>query len=190
MQRFRIAFAAALLVCVNASSLAQELPAPSKPYKEHEWLKQLAGEWTTRAEATFENQPAMVCEGTESARMLGGFWLVSEGKASPMGMEMESLMTLGYDEKKGKFVGTWADSMNSHMWKYEGTLDATGKILTLNTEGPNFLKTGVMTKFKDIIEIKDKDHRLLKSQMQTDDGSWVTFMTATYTRQSTAKHAE
>ncbi len=182
MYRCRNFVAAALLLSFAASLHAQDFPEMPKPSKEHEWLKQLAGEWDTKAEAKFEGGETMNCEGTENARMLGGFWLVSQGKANPMGMQMESLMTLGYDEKKGKFVGTWADSMNSHMWKYEGTLDPTGKILTLNTEGPNFMKAGEMTKFKDIIEIKDKDHKLLSSQMQTEDGKWVTFMTGTYTR--------
>ena len=174
--------ATALLLSFAVSLQAQEVPEFPKPTKQHEWLKQLAGEWNTKAEAKFEGGEAMTCEGTENARMLGGFWLVSQAKANPMGMAMESVMTLGYDEKKGKYVGTWADSVNSHMWKYEGTLDPTGKILTLDTEGPNFMKAGEMTKFKDIIEIKDKDHKTLTSQMQTEDGKWVTFMTGTYTR--------
>jgi len=176
------AVASLFLVSCFAATQGQDLPEPPKPSKEHEWLKQLAGEWDMRSEAKFEGGEMMTCEGSENARMLGGFWIVSQGKMDPMGMHVETLMTLGYDPQKGKFVGTWADSMNSHMWKYEGTLDPTGKILTLDTEGPNFMKTGVMTKFKDIIEIKDKDHKVLTSQMQTDDGKWTTFMTATYTR--------
>ncbi|MBA3315544.1 MAG: DUF1579 domain-containing protein [Planctomycetota bacterium] len=182
MNKFAIALTAVGLLAVTAGLRAQELPEFPKPQKEHEWLKQLAGEWDTTAEMKMEGQPAMTCKGSESARMLGGFWLVSEGKANPMGMQMESLMTLGYDAKSKKYVGTWADSMNEHMWKYEGTLDPTGKILTLETEGPNFFAGGKMTKFKDILEIKDKNHKALSSQIQMEDGTWVTFMTGTYTR--------
>ncbi len=174
---------AALLLFVEIAPLCAQAPEDfPQPQKEHEWLKQLVGEWETVGEMKMEGQPAMTCKGTDSTRMLGGFWVVTEGKANPMGMQVESLMTLGYDPKIKKYVGTWADSMNDHMWKYEGTLDATGKTLTLDTEGPNFMADGKLTKFRDVITIADKDHRSLSSQIKKDDGNWVTFMTGTYTR--------
>jgi hypothetical protein len=181
MKPFAFGALAVTLLCVNPLP-AQSLPDFPKPQKEHEWLQQLAGEWDTTGEMKMEGQPAMTCKGTESARMLGGFWLVSEGETNPMGMHMESRMTLGYDTKKRKYVGTWIDSATEHMWKYEGTLDSTGKTLTLETEGPNFLAEGKLAKFKDILTIKDKAHKALTSQIQIDDGTWVTFMTATYVR--------
>ena len=47
-------------------------------------------------------------------------------------------MTLGFDPQKGGYVGTWIGSMTSFLWIYRGTLDRVEKILTLDTEGPNF----------------------------------------------------
>ena len=47
-------------------------------------------------------------------------------------------MTLGFDPQKGGYVGTWIGSMTSFLWIYRGTLDRAEKILTLDTEGPNF----------------------------------------------------
>lgn len=158
---------------------AQETPAMPAPQKEHEWLKQLEGEWVTEGEAIMApGQPAIKTKGTESVRPLGGFWSVNEMKVECMGMPVTGLMTVGYDIQKKKYVGSWVCSAGDMFCKYEGTLD--GQVLTLETEGPN-PATGKLVKMKDVIEIKDKDHRILKSSM-LEDGKWVTFMTLTSTR--------
>jgi hypothetical protein len=71
--------------------------------------------------------------------------------------------------------------MMTHLWIYDGSLDAGGKVLTLDAEGPNFNQDG-MAKYQDVIEFVDDDHRTLKSQIQQPDGSWLHFMTAHYHR--------
>jgi hypothetical protein len=93
-----------------------------------------------------------------------------------------TLMTLGYDPQKKQYVGTWVGSMMTHLWIYEGSLDEEEKILTLNTEGPSFSAEGKLGKFRDVIEIKSDDHRVLTSHMLGDDGTWHQFMTANYRR--------
>jgi hypothetical protein len=65
----------------------------------------------------------------------------------------------------------------NHMWPYEGSVDDSGKILTLEADGPNFMADGETTKFRDAYEFKAKDHIVATSSMRTDDGKWVTFMT-------------
>jgi hypothetical protein len=37
-----------------------------------------------------------------------------------------TMMTLGYDPPKRRFVGTFNDSMMTHLWVYDGALDAAG----------------------------------------------------------------
>jgi hypothetical protein len=37
---------------------------------------------------------------------------------------------------------------------------------------------GKTAKYKDVIELKSHDHRVLTSQMLGDDGTWHRFMTA------------
>ena len=60
--------------------------------------------------------------------MLGGFWLVCRtARANLTGMNMENVLTLGYDPEKKKYIGQWVDSMMPHAWKYEGEVDASGK---------------------------------------------------------------
>jgi len=175
-----------LSICLLAASLvtAQEMPKMPAPQKEHQWLEQFVGQWTTESEGSMgEGQPKVKHTGTINARMLGGFWVVSEMKGEVMGTQINALQTIGYDTETRKYVGTWVDSMMNHMWKYEGSVDASGKILTLEADGPSFVGGGKKTRFRDLYEFKSKDEMTLTSQMQTEDGKWVTFMSGTGKRQ-------
>lgn len=164
------------------SSPMPEMPAP---VREHELLKQFVGEWESEIEITLAPGKApKKGKGAESSRMLGGFWLVADGKGEMDGMPgMTSQLTLGYDPQTEKYVGTWVDSMNSYLWTYEGTVDSTGKIFTLETEGPCPLKPGLV-RFKEVIEFKSADHRVFTSSMQNDDREWVQMVSAHYHRKS------
>ncbi|MBL8851132.1 MAG: DUF1579 domain-containing protein [Planctomycetaceae bacterium] len=166
-----------LAFCLVATCVQAQEPQPSKPEKEHEWLQQLVGEWETHGKMdAAPGQEAFECHGSETTRSIGGLWVVAEGEAASMGMSVESVLTLGYDPAKKKFVGTWIDSMFNHLWHYEGTLDESGTVLTLLTEGPNFTKPGEMAPYKETLEFKDKDHKVFSSYTQVD-GEWVKFMT-------------
>ena len=155
------------------------------PQKEHGWLQQLVGEWTSEAEATME--PGKLPEtfrGTESARSLGGLWILAEGQGDmPGGGAATMLMTLGYDPNTKRYVGTWIGSMMPHLWVYDGVLDATERALTLEAEGPHMTDQTRMTRYRDVIEFKSADHRVLTSHVLGDDGAWHQFMTANYRRQ-------
>jgi hypothetical protein len=157
---------------------------PQKPQKEHEWLQQLVGEWTYESEASMApDQPPMKATGTESVRSLGGLWVLGESQGeTPGGSPATMILTLGYDPQQKRFVGTWVGSMMTHLWVYDGSLDASGKVLTLAAEGPSFAKEGETTTYHDVIEIKSADHRVLSSRVQGEDGAWTTFMTAHYRR--------
>lgn len=171
----RLLSAVALLLAAMAAT-AQAQPKPAQPEKEHEWLKQLEGEWETEAESKMEGFPEVKCTGTMSARMLGGLWLISENETTMPGFEMKAVQTIGYDPAKKKYVGTWVDSMMNHMWQYEGTVDESGKILTLEAEGPHFSEAGKTTMYRDIYEIKSPDHIIATSMVQGPDGKWITMM--------------
>lgn len=170
--------AAALLIAAACRAQVPEMPAP---VKEHEWLGQLVGEWETEGEVVFgPDQPPMKCKGTESIRSIGGFWVLSETHGTPPGSDvsMTGLMTLGYDVERKKYVGTWVDSMTGYLWTYEGTVDESGKKLTLLTEGPNPIAPGTTAKYRESIEIKGDGHKVFTSAMQGEDGEWHTFMTS------------
>ena len=90
-------------------------------------------------------------------------------------------MTLGFDPQSDRFVGTFICSMMTYLWPYNGSLDAAEKVLTLDSEGPNFSQ-GAIAPYKDIIEFVSNDHRILTSQILMNDGTWNHFMTAHYYR--------
>lgn len=156
----------------------------AEPQKEHQWLERMVGEWTYESEAPMgPDQPTSKYTGTESVRSLGGVWVLCEGtSAGPDGETGTTVMTLGYDPAKKRYVGTFIGSMMTYLWLYEGELDSEGKVLTLDAEGPSFTAEGKMAKYKDRIEFKSDDHRVLTSAFLGDDGEWHHFMTAHYRR--------
>lgn len=156
----------------------------AQPQKEHQWLQRLIGEWSWESEASMgPDAPPAVCSGTESVRSLGDLWILSEGQSKmPDGSPATTLMTLGYDPQKKRFVGTFVGSMMTCLWVYEGELDEAERVLTLNAEGPDFSVPGKMASYKDVIEIKSDDHRVLSSHFLGEDGEWLRFMTANYRR--------
>ena len=157
---------------------------PAAPQLEHQWLQQLVGEWTCEMECTMEpGKPPEKSTATESVRSLGGLWTLGEGQCGmPDGGTGTTLMTLGYDPQKRQYVGTFIGSMMTYLWVYDGELDASERVLTLNAEGPSMAAEGKMAQFRDVIEIKSHDHRVLTSHVLGDDGTWHQFMTAHYRR--------
>jgi hypothetical protein len=169
---------------METSNTQQETAMKTEPQKEHQWLQRFVGEWTFEGEAPMEpGQPPSQFTGTESVRSLEGLWFLAEGQGEmPGGGPATTMLTLGYDSQKQRYVGTWIGSMMTHLWVYEGELDADEKVLTLNAEGPSMASDGKMTQYKDVTEFKSDDHRVLTSHVLGDDGNWQQFMTANYRR--------
>ena len=170
---------------MGTETTTQESPMEERPSKEHEWLKKLVGEWTFESkEMAGEGQDVFL--GSESVRSLGDLWIVSEGRGnSPATESHRTLMTLGFDARRGRFAGNFVASMMTHHWVYDGALSDDGKSLLLDCEGPSMLDgapPGRMVKYQDIIEWVDDDHRLLLGQIQGDDGQWQQFMRSDYYR--------
>jgi hypothetical protein len=159
----------------------------TKPAKEHAWLQRLIGEWEYESEAVgMPGPPTENFTGTERVRALGPLWIVADGEGAQPGSSdlMLSQVTFGYDPQKGCFVGTWIGSVMAYQWVYEGRLDASERVLTLDCEGPSFTVEGAMSRYRDIIEIIDDDHRVLRAETLGEDGQWQQFMETRYRRVS------
>ncbi len=157
----------------------------AKSQHQHEWLQKLVGEWTFESEADMgQDQPKIKSTGAETVRALGDLWIICEGQGEmpDNAGTMSMRMTLGYDPARERFVGNWVCSVMTSMFVYEGQLEEGGKILPLNTEGPSFFEEGKLATYQDVIEIVDENTRLLRSRTPGQDGEWVEFMVARYTR--------
>ena len=155
--------------------------------KEHAWLLKLVGEWRGEGEANMgPGKPPERFVVDETIRAIGDVWVQGEGRMSDGtpsdGTPSVTLITLGYDPDAKRFRGTFLGSMMTYLWVYEGELDAAGKVLTLNVDGPSMAGDGKIVRYQDIVEVMSDDHRTLTSQMLMPDGTWSRFMTAHYRR--------
>jgi hypothetical protein len=67
--------------------------------------------------------------------------------------------------------------MSGHLWTYEGEVDTTGEILTLDTEGPFPMAPGKRFKFREITRFVNAGHRVFTSSLLGEDGNWSTMLT-------------
>src|SRR3546814_15733107 len=93
----------------------------------------------------------------------------------PGGGAATTLMTLDYDPRRQRYVGTWVGSMMIHMWVYEGHLDDSGKVLAPDCEGEDFEQPGRMARYQDIITVTSPAHRPRPAPLQSPDRHWQTY---------------
>lgn len=154
----------------------------AEPQQEHRWLDQLVGSWKFEHDCQMPDGSNLTTHGTMTCRSLGGLWLICESSGcSPGGGAWSSIMTLGFDPTQNQYIGTFIGSMMAHLWPYRGVVDASGKRLPLQSEGPKFDGSGMGT-YRDTIEIVDADTWLFTSEFQSDDGKWQQFMSGKNTR--------
>ena len=157
----------------------------TEPQKEHLWLHQLVGDWTFESDAP---TPGEKCTGTETVRKVGDLWVVGESRMRmPGGQTGTAIITLGYDPRRERFVGTWVGSMMANMWLYDGELDAAGRVLSLYAEGPSFDEKGnfsdaATSRYRDAIELRPDGGRTFTGSVLTDGGTWKQFMSSSYRR--------
>ena len=153
----------------------------AKVLKEHEFLERLVGVWDVTASGMADQQPW-----TEVVRSLHGIWFVAEGSGEMPGGggPATTILTLGYNAARAKYVGSWIGSMMDYMWVYEGEVESGGNVLSLYTTGPDMENEGKLADYREQIVFTDNDHRIFNSSARQPDGSWKQFMEARYARKA------
>lgn len=150
---------------------------------EHRWLHQLLGEWEGEGEMPgAPGEPPMTWRSLQRVSKIGELWIQCEARTEMQDGSSDLMqITLGYDPAQSRYVGVCAVGAMSHLWIYRGQVEADGRTLTLDTEGPDF-GSGQTRRFQDIVELIGDDRHQLRSRMLDDDGQWRPVMSVMYTR--------
>lgn len=110
--------------------MMQKMMALATPGEAHAELAKLEGAW--EQEYKFRWSPDsewMSAKGTSEAKtLLGGRYVLETVKFEMMGMPIEGLHLLGYDQMKGEYISLWADSMSTWWVTARGKENADGVI--------------------------------------------------------------
>ncbi len=122
----------------------------------HEFLKQLVGEWQAEAKDLTPGQEA-TDKGTMSNTMVfGGRFLSSEFKGRLHGQFFFGGGMWGYNNTEKRFESSWADSSGTALSFMTGSVSADGKVFTMTGESTN-PATGKKSATKEVTTITGKD---------------------------------
>jgi hypothetical protein len=97
----------------------------------HEWLGQFIGEWKSTITIHMGDAP-MVSQGTTTWEwLIPGRFIIDRMESEMMGMPMTGVGITGFDNLKRQYTGVWMDSMSTGIMPLQGSLDPTGKVLTM-----------------------------------------------------------
>ncbi len=180
MKSLVLAFALAATGCAGHSEARKDGPVTA-PQKDGTFLQRIAGEWAYDIDTSSgPGQPPQKFSGTEQVRTVGP-WAVLESHHQVQGHPFTGILTVGARSGGKGYVGTWICSDSDALVQYEGTLDDTGRVLTLETKGPDAKDPAKETRYRDVIELIDADHKQITSTIEID-GKWVTYLTGHYRR--------
>jgi hypothetical protein len=181
-----------LMVClgwVGSASWArgQDGPPVPKPTAEHERLAKDVGTWdaTIKSWERGPDSEPTVSQGVEVVKLMpGGLWAQSEFDGKFGDREFHGCGQSGYDTKKGKYVGTWVDTMSTEIMMMEGDYDPASRTVTMYAKGTDH--AGKPYDAKMASKYDGDDTRVFTMSMKSDEtkGEYVKMMEITYKRRA------
>lgn len=153
------------------------------PGKEHAFLAKSAGSWTAKVKSWMDpSQPPEETEGTmETKVVLGGRYIEDKYEGNMFGQPFSGIGVTGFDNFKKKYVSTWIDSAGTGILMMTGSLDKSGKVLTM-TGTMDDLMTGKPMKFRSVSTHVDDDHHRFEMWMPGRDGKMFKSLEMEYAR--------
>ena len=176
---FTLSFVVVALL-VNSTLMAQ---VPSAP-PEMDIFKQEVGEWDAEIKAWSGPGEPEVTKGSETNRMMGGFWTIGNFKGKMFGFDFLGHGTYTFDAEKKKYVGTWRDSLGPAVMRTTGDYDKEKKTLTMT--GDALTPEGVMAPHI-MTTVFNGDKKVMTMEIQQKDGSKFKMLEISYTKKSAKK---
>ncbi|KIC96423.1 DUF1579 domain-containing protein [Flavihumibacter solisilvae] len=163
--------------CVFTLFLTNQLPAQSvsqddmmkawqaymTPGEFHKMLAKDEGEWAAEISSWMDPNatPTKSTGKMVNKMILGGRYQEQRYTGDFMGMPMEGIGTLAYDNAKKVFVSTWMDNMGTGIMTMEGKYDPATK--TINFEGKSVDPlTGKDMKCREVFKYVDDNNQILE----------------------------
>lgn len=195
-----LALAGALLCSAAASAQDTKEGAPAMPPEQQAmmeaWQKagalgpqhaqlaeHFAGTWDTKQTMWMDpSQPPMVETGKSvDTAVLDGRHIRTEFTSQFMGQPFAGIGFTGYDNVRGKYTSTWADSMSTGIMVSDGEYDPATRTYTFRGQMADPTKQGAMVPIRETIRIVDADHHVME-MFEPHDGKEVRTMQIEYTR--------
>ena len=167
----------------DSATMAKAREAFMTPGEMHKWMEKTNGNW--EADITLWTAPGVPPSKTKGSMtqssIMGGRYVTGKFTATMMGMPMEGMSTMGYDNGKKQFVSTWIDNFGTGIVYMTGTYDSTTK--TLNMKGVQTDPvSGKDSNIREEVTTIDNDSYTQYMFGDGPDGKEMKFMEAVYKR--------
>ena len=153
------------------------------PGDQHKWMAKMNGTWEAEVSQWMDPAapPTKVKATTVQSSTMGGRYVIGKFTSSMMGMPMEGLSTMGYDNGKKLFTSTWIDNMGTGIVHMTGTYDERTKTLSLKGQQTDPM-TGKDCDIREEMTVIDDNTYSMAMFGPGLDGKEMKFMEGTFKR--------
>lgn len=186
------------LLCTAGMAAAQDAPKmdPQTQAMMEAWQKaaavgpqhrqlaeHFAGTWTTKNTMWMDPAapPATSTGRSVQTMVLGDRHLRMDYTGDFMGQPFDGVGYSSYDNVRGKYVGSWMDSISTGQFMAEGDYDAATRTYTFRGDMPDPMRPGQSMPVREVVRILDNDRHVME-WYETHDGTERKSMQIEYTR--------
>jgi len=147
---------------MKKEKMLKDIARYAKPGEPHKLLEPLLGKWTTTAKLWFGGpKPEQSTGRAEIKSIMGGRFVEEHYDSVVWGKPYASTGVIGFDTRVKKYQSSWIDTWGTWITIAEGTMDQTGKVLTLTAQDVDS-DTGKTRPIKLIYTIDGNDHHVMR----------------------------